>query len=207
MLQIRHPLLRYPSNCDPLELAKLAANNAIMTGQDMRVEALDESGDYNLAAYAPAAMEGSILERYRGEYPDASHREPDAEDIRVRKAASMEVQRHGNQLAPGQVLLHGGGPWPALNSYGTRTREIVVHEMLSTTLITGVAQRHAEDHAPYGEIWVITVGPSAATKAIIYPNEGFLKHEREVLLGAGARLAFDRCTVGSHLTVIEAILT
>ncbi|WP_175017233.1 hypothetical protein [Burkholderia aenigmatica] len=141
MSTFRHPFLRYP--CDPLELARHAADNTDMARFDMLVaDTLDASNAYRRAAYEPAAVVGAPLERYRSEYPNPKHRPPDADDIWVMHEAAKEVECHGLPLAPGQVVLHGGS-WPVIESSGSFEPEFVVEGMLSTTFMASVAQWHA----------------------------------------------------------------
>lgn len=114
------------------------------------------------------------LSRYQTHYPayDAT-------------AVDAEIQEYGAILGCGQSLFHGGG-WP------DGVEEFTTKAPLSTSFCPQIAMRNAEHKGKAYDLGrmdlIVLKVKSMRGKAYVYGVEGDLKHEKEVVFGAGATL-------------------
>jgi hypothetical protein len=180
--------------------ACLVANGQSKLGLDIQVASfLQQSSHYTDSVNSNDQYRASMLSKYRDSY--RSFEDADAEDLNVLEAANQELLMQGRCLAAGQTLFHGGS-WPS-DADGNPLARFVSSRIVSTTLMANVAQWHADQHIPK-EIWVITVAPNSSAKGYIFRPDGFLGHEFEIAIAAGAvfeRVHETQCCNASVLQV------
>jgi hypothetical protein len=202
ILSVLHPNRRSLKANNAFEHACLVASGQSVQGLDMEAASvLQRSACYMGSLKADSLGGASMLEEYRNSY--RTFEEADTEDLAVLAAANEELLAQGQYLAAGQTLFHGGS-WPC-SADGNPLSSFVSSRIISTTLMAGVAQWHADQHMPK-ELWVITVATGSPAKGFVFNPTGFLGHEFEVAIAAGAVFERSHETQFGDTSVVQVIL-
>ncbi|WP_439821867.1 hypothetical protein ACSPX5_13085 [Pseudomonas sp. HLG18] len=165
-------------------MAEVRSDNALESFID---DALDGSSAMEFVRSLMPDKTPQSLARYQTHYPyyDA---------IKVNK----EIQEHGAIFDDGQFLFHGGG-WPS------GADEFVTDRPLSTSFCPQIALRNAEFKGKAYDLervdLIVLRTASARCHAYVFGCEGEMKHEKEVVFAAGAKLKLVNRTFIQEATV------
>lgn len=153
-------------------------------------QALASSQTYTAAKTAmPNLRQVPELRKYRTTYPNFCH-----------SILEIEINNHGDILAKGQILYHGG-TWPCTGN------SILTNKVLSTSLSPQVAMSHGA--APtVNQIWKITISSNYISAFVFNDvSNQSMAHEKEVLLSSNVTLTVNSIRVIGKFEVLDVTAT
>ncbi len=190
-------------------------NTCINESLEARIETHVDAGRYILIEGEDNGLENHISNHLRGStdfnqilsrmpfpIPDSiqeyKERYPEYDSDQV----CADIVNSGEALKEGQYLFYGG------LCTAKEGVEIITEKPLSTSFCPQVALRNAEWRGKAhdsGEVHLLVLKVTEPkTKAFVFPPEGYLGNEKEVLFNAGAKLTVKRKTlIRTDYTVLK----